>query len=45
MQDDWLVRAAKTALWLEEDLSLAKANRYGFIRRRVSKEEKARIVA
>ena len=45
MEDDWLVRAAKTALWLEEDLSLAKANRYGFIRRRVSKEEKARIVA
>ena len=43
--DDWLVRAAKTALWLEEDISLAKANRLGFTGRRVSKEEKARIVA
>ena len=45
MEDDWLVQAAKTALWLEEDMSLAKANRLGFIRRRVSREEKARIVA
>ena len=43
--DDWLVRAAKTALWLEEDISLAKANRLGFTGRRVSKEEKTRIVA
>ena len=45
MEDDWLVQAAKTALWLEEDMSPAKANRLRFIRRRVSREEKARIVA
>ena len=45
MEDDWLERAAKTALWHEQDMSLAKANRLGFIRRRVSREEKARIVA
>ena len=25
--DDWLVRAAKTALWLEEEISLAQATR------------------
>ena len=45
MDEDWLVQAAKTALWLEEDMSLAKAGRLGFIRRRVSREERARIVA
>ena len=45
MEDDWLVQAARAALWLEEDLSLAKASRLGFIRRRVSREEKARMVA
>ena len=44
MEDDWLERAARTALCLEQDMSLAKANRLGFIRRRVSREEKARIV-
>ena len=43
--DDWLVLVAKTALWLEEDMSLAKANRLGVTRRRVSKEAKSRIVA
>ena len=43
--DDWLVQAAKRAMWLEEDMSLAKANRLGVLRRRVSKEEKVRIVA
>ena len=42
---DWLVQAAKRALSREEDISLAKANRPGFHRRRVSKEEKARIAA
>ena len=45
MEDDWLERAARTALHLEQDMSLAKANRLGFIRRHVSREEKARIVA
>ena len=45
MEDDWLVRAAKMALWLEVDMSLAMANQRGFIRQRVSKEEKSRIVA
>ncbi len=45
MEDDWLVRAAKRALWLEDDISLAKADRLGFVRRRVSREEKSRIVA
>ena len=43
--DDWLVQAAKRALWLDEEMSLAKSNRLGRVRRRVSKEEKARIVA
>ena len=45
MEDDWLERAARAALCLEEDMSLARANRLGVIRRRVSREEKARIVA
>ena len=45
MEDDWLVQAAKTALWFEERMSLANASRLGFIRRRVSRKEKARNVA
>ena len=45
MEDDWLVQAARRALWLEDDMSLAKADRLGFVRRRVSSEEKSRIVA
>ena len=45
MEDDWLVQAARRALWLEDDMSLAKADRLGFVRRRVSREEKSRIVA
>ena len=43
--EDWLVLAAKKALWLDEEMSLAKANRLGVLRRHVPREEKARIVA
>ena len=42
--DDW-VQAARRALWLEVDTSPAKADRLGFVRRRVSREEKSRIAA
>ena len=43
--EDWLVQAAKRALWLDEDMSLARASGRGRLRRRVSKQERARIVA
>ena len=43
--EDWLVQAAKRALWLDEDMSLARASGCGRLRRRVSKQERARIVA
>ena len=43
--DDWLVQAARRALWLDDGMSLTKANRLGLLRRRVAKQERARIVA
>lgn len=45
MEDDWLMQAARMALWLDDDMSLSKADRLGFVRRRVSREGKQRIVA
>ena len=45
IEDDWLVRAAKRALWLEDEMSLSGAARLGIVRRRVSREERSRIVA
>ena len=44
IEDNW-VQAARRALWLDVDTSLAKADRLGFVRRCVSREEKLRIVA
>ena len=40
---EWRVQAAGMAPWPDEDLSLARANRFGLARRRRSKADRARL--